>query len=581
MKKKSIFAVGFLFVTLLQPMISQANSVYNRNLSSENTYPEKKLTIVGGGICGALHAYFAFKEAQSKDEKIRISIYEKNKSIADTTTSHILPSLTPDEILSVIPRGKLLIDKLQILFSEPGGIKVNDVEGIDNSCAENFIKQAVTYSQDDLGHQARTETLLSLGKMSMDLWQSIYDNADPEFKAIMIASNFNPCCEPKSHDLRELHKGYRIDLIYKIPNAANRAQNMIKDYEVLGYKSCKILTPVEVTALDPFLDEFCKMHSVKDEKGILQWNDDSVALWRPGGCIDTEVLLPKLHGYLKKVMGTYKNASGQTKSCFQWKFDREVKDVELVKDNDGMLVTGLGLVDGYLKHHKHAYKDSSYVFCPGEAVGTLTKFGFKEPAYSGFAGASLMLNIPLSDSEAVAFSSFNHCMEVHQEGVVLAWQARFKEGKIFVGVAGTKSFYGDQRPNKDQAFAKNRNLLQLNMINDVLPEFISVAFGRDTTGQVLTEADLKLLEDKHIAERWVGVRACAYDGFPTLGIAYNAEGQEVKNALITTHLGSGGGAFGPAAVFVTRCARDGKTIKNALISKVLSYADSSREATQP
>lgn len=60
--------------------------------------------------------------------------------------------------------------------------------------------------------------------------------------------------------------------------------------------------------------------------------------------------------------------------------------------------------------------------------------------------------------------NFSHRMEVHQEGVVLAWQARYIDEKIFIGVAGTKAFYGDQRPTKDQAFAKDRNLLQLNMI---------------------------------------------------------------------------------------------------------------------
>ncbi len=31
-------------------------------------------------------------------------------------------------------------------------------------------------------------------------------------------------------------------------------------------------------------------------------------------------------------------------------------------------------------------------------------------------------------------------MEVHQEGVILAWQARIKNNKVFIGVAGTKAF---------------------------------------------------------------------------------------------------------------------------------------------
>ena len=49
---------------------------------------------------------------------------------------------------------------------------------------------------------------------------------------------------------------------------------------------------------------------------------------------------------------------------------------------------------------------------------------------------------------------------------VLAWQARIRDGKIFLGGAGTKAFYGDQYPTIDQAFATNRNLLQLQMFNE-------------------------------------------------------------------------------------------------------------------
>ena len=61
-------------------------------------------------------------------------------------------------------------------------------------------------------------------------------------------------------------------------------------------------------------------------------------------------------------------------------------------------------------------------------------------------------------------------MEVHGEGIVLAWQARFKDNHLFIGVAGTKAFYGDKQPNKNEDFATNRNLIQLNMMNQVLPK---------------------------------------------------------------------------------------------------------------
>ncbi len=68
------------------------------------------------------------------------------------------------------------------------------------------------------------------------------------------------------------------------------------------------------------------------------------------------------------------------------------------------------------------------------------------------------------------------------------------------------------------------------MINDVLPEFISLALQRDTKGQTLTEEDLADLEKKKIANRWVGVRAVAADGFPTIGYLFNPKGQ-VSNAV--------------------------------------------------
>lgn len=143
------------------------------------------------------------------------------------------------------------------------------------------------------------------------------------------------------------------------------------------------------------------------------------------------------------------------------------------------------------------------------------------------------------------------------------------------GVAGTKAFYSDQIPHKDQAFAKNRNLLQLNMINDLLPEFISLALGRDTKGEQLGEKDLSQLERNGIAERWVGTRAVAYDGFPTLGAVYHKE-NKVNNARCTTHLGSGGGSFSPGSVLVSRKALDKESELDQSTQDVLQYASSNR-----
>jgi|SRR5579859_6247760 len=191
----------------------------------------------------------------------------------------------------------------------------------------------------------------------------------------------------------------------------------------------------------------------------------------------------------------------------------------------------------------------------------------------GFAGVSLLLDIDVPQNKLKDYAPFNHCMEVHQEGVVLAWQARFRDNKIFIGVAGTKAFYSDQRPTKDQDFARNRNLLQLNMINDVLPEFISLALNYDTKGKALTEKDLNYLESKKIATRWAGVRAVVYDGFPTLGNVYKGN-VKVTNARCTTHLGSGGGSFSPAVTLMSRSAMNQE--HDDFTQRILNYGDSSR-----
>lgn len=536
--------------------------------SNRLLYSAEELTIVGGGIVGAIEAYYAHLDAKENNTSLHITIYEKNQSISDTTASNIVPSWTPDEILSVVPRGQALVDKLKIKFSEPGGIRVDDVAGVnDTATTELFTQEVQNYSLDEAGHNQRTQDLLALGKMSMDMWKEIYTHADAELKAILDESNFNTCHEPLKAGKKTLRDGYRIDLIYNVSNAQERAEGMKRDYEALGYKQCAILTPTEVMTIDPFLTDFCKDHSVDNA-----WNNDTVALWRPGGCIDAQVFLPKLYAYLKKVMGTYTNAHGQKEDCFQIKFGKKVTGVEFSKNNAGKtVVVGLTFEDGQVTRSKGAKSD--YVFCPGEAVGTLKQLGFCEPAYAGFAGVSLKLDIEIPDNKLAEYKKFNHCMEVHGVGVVLAWQGRFRDGKISVGVAGTKGYYAKEAATIYQEFAKNRNLLQLNMINDVLPEFISLALKYDTKGKILTEKDLHYLESEKIATRWAGIRAVVYDGFPTVGYVYK-DGSKVENARCTTHLGSGGVSFSPAATKISRNAMNEKP--DAFTQRILKYGDSSR-----
>ena len=270
---------------------------------------------------------------------------------------------------------------------------------------------------------------------------------------------------------------------------------------------------------------------------------------------------------------------------FQLHFNKKVVGVVYGQgDTKQTVIKGLKFADGTQTENNPT--STTYVFCPGEAVGTLKNLGFSEPAYAAFAGASLCLNVPLSDEQLKKFEGFNHCMEVHGVGIVLAWQARIRDGMIFLGGAGTKSFYADKEPKIQEAFARNRNLLQLRMFNDVLPWVVSIALNRDTTGQELTEEDMTILEKKQIAKRWVGRRSVAYDGFPTLGRLYHKD-KLVSNGRVTTHAGSGGGSFSQITSLISTFALYPEEVREELkrldlspdfVQEVLHYADSRREA---
>jgi hypothetical protein len=543
-------------------------------------YPKSKLTIIGGGIIGFLEAYYAYLAASQRGDRIRVTIYEKNETIQETTTAHLVPSLTPDEILAVVPKGQELMNKLRESITEPGGLRVDDVIGINDSrSACDFIHAVEVYSQDEEGQRVRTETLLALGKMSMDLWQNLYDHADAELKAILEASNFHPCRERTNRQVHTLQDGYRIDLIYGVSNALSKAHKMIADYESLGYRDCRTLSPDEIVLLDPFLTEFCQSQSEKTIDGIRVWKDDTVGLWRPGGCINTPTFLPLFHDYLKKIMGKYTNDAGIEKDCFQFRLQRCVEQVTYKPsgiDSSSRIIDGLKFFGHTrVKHNKHPYPESHYVFCPGESVGTLKSLGFAEPEYARFAGASLILRIAIPADQIASYVTYNQWMEIHKDGFGVAWQARFVDHHIVIGIGGTKAFYGEKRPHKDQAFAIHKNLLQLNIINEILPEFVSWALKKPTRGVLLTLSDMMSLEERGIATRWVGARAVAYDGFPTVGPVFNDHGI-INNARCTTQLGSGGVSFAPAVIGVSRGSMFVDASQQDIAHQVLTFGDSQR-----
>ncbi|MFA6302005.1 MAG: hypothetical protein WC627_02590 [Legionella sp.] len=548
----------------------------NKHDLSSN-YPEQKYTIVGAGILGYISVYHLWQKSVQQGKQIRVTLQEKNHSLADTTTSNIFPSLTIDEIMSVVPPAPELLSKLRTSFNLPGGIRIEDVNGVmDSKVYHEFLHAVEKYGINVDEHLKRVEVLYSLGVMSMNAWQEMFDTADEELKDIMLKSNFQPCKESLKKDRPELHDGYRIDLIYNVAsanpsvnNALNKANSMKSEYKRLGYNHCEILSPAEVLRRDPHLADFCNEHSVENDEGNRVWKNTASAIWRPGGCIDTNRFLPLLHGYLTEKMGTYTNANGKIKNCFRAHYERNVQSLTFDSSNQTeRKITGMKFFNkGEVKSDNHAYAQSNYLFCPGENVGTLKSLGLAEPEYTRFAGASLTLVIDIPASMLESVKDYNHCMEVHQEGVVLAWQGRVIDGKLSIGVAGTKAFYADKEPQITEAFAKDRNLLQLNMINDVLPQFISLALGRDTKGQKLTAQDMQILVDAGIAKRWVGSRAVAFDGFPTIG-------KVAANGQTITHAGSGGVSFAHALVkTLFKCV---KTNEEKLAKDTLLYADPNR-----
>ncbi len=239
-----------------------------------------------------------------------------------------------------------------------------------------------------------------------------------------------------------------------------------------------------------------------------------------------------------------------------------------------------------------------------ELVAHPTLANFIEPAHAGFAGASLSLTIDIPAGREKEFADFNHYMEVKDVDTVLAWQGRTIEGnKIFLAGAGTKAFYGKVQPKVDQQYPREKNRHQLQMFNDVLPHIVSLGLGRDTTNEEMTFADLEKLEKARIARRWVGLRAVAFDGFPTLGDVYVEERQDpamrkdlkpkqlrVANANIRTHVGSGGGSFAWSISLIANYAMDPESVKEELAAldispeiaeEILRYADSRREAVEP
>lgn len=495
---------------------------------------EEMLVVIGGGHIGLMKVLLANERAKIHGDRFEAIVYTKDKAIEQTTAANIWNSHTHDEFGAVIPPVEKLPESMRTPFDK-GGVLVPDVPGIlEHQSSKRFLDAVYQRGANASSVQEIKDVIAEVGSASMKLWRKLYQNANPELKSIMEECNFNPCTDSESAQCKKLYSGYRIDLIYNVANPIEKAMDMIKGYQVVGYKHSQTLTPDEVLAMDKSLTDFVQDRSEGSSPNRV-WKKDTIAVWRPGGCIDTQRFLPKLVDYLRKDMG----------DRFAIHFDKQVVGVDVEKTSSGnYAVRGLSFADGTTMPKFANYDHVWFDFNPGEAVGTLERLGFHEPPFAGFAGCSLSLTVPLGGELLKEFQGFKHHMEVHTPDKVLAWQARVIGRDIFVGGAGTKAFYGPFEPTIDQQFAMVNNLAQLQMFNDVLPKVVSLALGHDTRGATMTKEDLQKLVEQGKARRWVGRRSARFDNMFTSGFLYHL-GHKVENALTGTHAGSGGGSLSP------------------------------------
>lgn len=207
----------------------------------------KKVSIAGNGIVGLMIAYLTHLRARENNERVRVTM-RGTYPVAKTTAGYLFPSITENEILSVVPPGKKLLQSLDKLFKEfNGGIRVDSPTGILDS-AQEFIQAVEQSGSDEEAHQRRTELLSKLGQYSVSLWESIYQSADDKLKKIFEESNYLPCREQQASSLK-LRDGYRIDLYFDAQNLNNTIQSNLSAYAATGYVNSQVLTPdqLEVT----------------------------------------------------------------------------------------------------------------------------------------------------------------------------------------------------------------------------------------------------------------------------------------------------------------------------------------------
>lgn len=488
-----------------------------------------KRIIIGGGHIGIMNALIADQKGE-----IEVDIYTKNAAVTESTAGNIWNSHTSNEMKSVIPSSSEMPAKLSIRFDE-GGILAPDIKkALTEPSAQRFINAVKKFGADKKTQDLIDDMLSEMGAKGMSLWKAFSDNANPNLGSKLKEANFNPCCDSDGARCGQLYQGYRIDLMYGFLDPQKNADELIAELQKAGYKYSSTLAPDEVIQRDPSLTKFVESHST-GQSPHRRWDDNTIAVWRPGGCLDTERFLPNGITYLKSNM----------KERFNIHYNKEVVTVNFANHSSGELViTGLGFKDGAGISFENP-EDIRFDFIPGESVGTLEKLGFDESPYAGFAGCSLKLEVDISHRPELLekYKNFKHHMEVHKPGIVLAWQARNRDGKLFIGGAGTKAFYGPIEPKPGDMFTSN-NLKQLQMFRDVLPDIVALALdvAVEKLPEQMTQQHLDTLVETGKATRWVGRRSLRYNGMPSVGFVYH-KGKKVRNGTTITHAGSGGGSF--------------------------------------
>lgn len=537
--------------------------------------PARKITIVGGGIIGYLEAVLEYLKFKQTGEPVKVSMYEMDPAISYTTGYNNRPSITVNEPASVVPRAEALLKAIQTVCTERGGIKMPDVPGIlDSESVKVFLAEVEAFSKDANQVDAKNTQLLEYGKFAVSLWQFLYENMGDEFKKIMDESNYKPCSRPGEWD--DPSTGYRCDPIFNhhTITAESRAEAIIKEHVDLGYQHCKILSPAEAEQRDPSLKHFCDSQSVIDETtGQRRWKSEACVVLRPGGRINGSIFLLKVREFLEKNLGTYLDENNQVKNCFHASYNKEVVGM-VAKDNtagtakilESLLLNTTknnGVKDNRARYGNH----HEVILCPGKKVNTIPNLGIDFPAFTGFAGPSVLfdLTVPVSElADHPEYLNLDNCMEALEEDIVLAWQSKTVKVddhhvKISIGVAGSKALSGEETPNNDQVFAQTKQTKLLNMINTIYPKAISMALGKDTTGMVLTFDHLQKLAQEGIVKLWVGNRAVAVDSMFSVGQG-KIDGKPIEGVSMNTHGGSGGFAHGVGMVYLRRHALYGEGV---------------------